>query len=482
MSGGSAQPGARVLDATQDAIVVFDAGGSVCGINAAAEDLFGRERADATGRPASELVAEPPLREDDLPATGRRVPGRGRAPDGTTFAIEVAVAQLPGVPPLWSAFVRAPGAQKPAGADHDLVGLLSSAQDLAHVGSWEFDFRSRLVTWSPGMSRVLGIEPVLQGGDVDAIVPFVHPEDRDRVVATLTAAADDPEAIPDEGLVSEVRIVRPDGAVRDLAVRALVERDAAGTPVRFVGAVQDVTVQRLLDSELQAHYAVSIALREWESFDEGVMDLLRRLGTALRYPMGTLWRWDDDAGGLVCRAFWHAPNVDPLGFDQAKRRLVFKPGEGKPGVAWSTREPVITPDAAADPIFQPRAAAVDRGVRSGLAFPALGSDGPVAVVSYYSFEQKVPSSSFVRTLGVIGRELGRFLERRLPQLGPQRLSGREVEVMRLAADGRSGPQIAEHLVVAPSTVKTHFQNIYEKLGVSDRAAAVALVLRTGVIH
>jgi DNA-binding CsgD family transcriptional regulator len=252
--------------------------------------------------------------------------------------------------------------------------------------------------------------------------------------------------------------------------------------LRFVGAVQDVTAGRLVDRELQAHYAVSQALRQWGTFEEGVMDLLRRLGTALHYPMGSVWRWDDEAGGLVCRAFWHSPDIDPLGFEQAKRRLVFKPGEGKPGVAWKSREPVVTSDAAADPIFQPRAAAIDRGVRSGIAFPAMGSEGPIAVVSFYGFEQRVPSSSFVRTLSAIGDELGRFLERRRSELGPQPLSKREVEVMRLAASGLSGPQIAEHLVLSPSTIKTHFEHIYEKLGVSDRAAAVALALRTGVIR
>jgi two-component system nitrate/nitrite response regulator NarL len=42
-------------------------------------------------------------------------------------------------------------------------------------------------------------------------------------------------------------------------------------------------------------------------------------------------------------------------------------------------------------------------------------------------------------------------------------------------------EIAERLVVSPATVKTHFTNLYPKLGVSDRAAAVAATLRLGLI-
>ena len=55
----------------------------------------------------------------------------------------------------------------------------------------------------------------------------------------------------------------------------------------------------------------------------------------------------------------------------------------------------------------------------------------------------------------------------------QALSARELEVLRLVADGRSNPEIGEALFVAASTVKTHLERAYAKLGVGDRAAAVA---------
>jgi two-component system nitrate/nitrite response regulator NarL len=57
------------------------------------------------------------------------------------------------------------------------------------------------------------------------------------------------------------------------------------------------------------------------------------------------------------------------------------------------------------------------------------------------------------------------------------LSAREREVLNRIARGQSIPAIASELYVAPSTVKTHVQRLYEKLGVSDRAAAVAEAMR-----
>jgi len=62
-----------------------------------------------------------------------------------------------------------------------------------------------------------------------------------------------------------------------------------------------------------------------------------------------------------------------------------------------------------------------------------------------------------------------------------RLSAREREILTLTAEGRSSPEIARLLFLSTSTVKTHLQHIYEKLDVSDRAAAVAKALREGVL-
>ena len=62
------------------------------------------------------------------------------------------------------------------------------------------------------------------------------------------------------------------------------------------------------------------------------------------------------------------------------------------------------------------------------------------------------------------------------------LSERERQVLHAFARGRSIPQVAEELVIGVSTVKTHTQRLYEKLGVSDRAAAVAEGMRRGLVE
>ena len=66
--------------------------------------------------------------------------------------------------------------------------------------------------------------------------------------------------------------------------------------------------------------------------------------------------------------------------------------------------------------------------------------------------------------------------------GRPALSPREQEVLRLIAEGLSAPAVGRELHLATATVKSHLKTLYEKLGVSDRAAAVAEAMRRGLLE
>ncbi len=116
---------------------------------------------------------------------------------------------------------------------------LIEAQQIGQCGSWEWDVPGDALVWSDELCRIHG----LQAGDYprsyDAFVATLHPEDRERVDATVRAAygSGAPYAV-------EYRIVRPDGAVRFMDGRGRVVVDAGGIVVRMLGIAQDVTKSR----------------------------------------------------------------------------------------------------------------------------------------------------------------------------------------------------------------------------------------------
>jgi DNA-binding NarL/FixJ family response regulator len=77
---------------------------------------------------------------------------------------------------------------------------------------------------------------------------------------------------------------------------------------------------------------------------------------------------------------------------------------------------------------------------------------------------------------VAGRLMGRL---RSPAQDP--LSPRELEVLTLIARGRSNREAAADLFISEATVKTHLLHAYDKLGVRDRAAAVAVAFERGLL-
>jgi DNA-binding NarL/FixJ family response regulator len=66
--------------------------------------------------------------------------------------------------------------------------------------------------------------------------------------------------------------------------------------------------------------------------------------------------------------------------------------------------------------------------------------------------------------------------------GNDRLTVREVEVLRLVAEGHRNRDVATTLSISEDTVRAHLRNILDKLGAIDRTQAVAMALRRGIIH
>jgi DNA-binding CsgD family transcriptional regulator len=114
-------------------------------------------------------------------------------------------------------------------------------------------------------------------------------------------------------------------------------------------------------------------------------------------------------------------------------------------------------------------------------YPVYGSDGSVLDVAFHGFARILPGLHLIafapadwsaEELGVIKQDYS---------AGHALLTPRELDVLALAADGLSAPELAEALVLSPATIATHFKNIYAKLGVANRAAAVAKAMRLGLV-
>lgn len=132
---------------------------------------------------------------------------------------------------------------------------LRDAEAIGQLGSWEVDLATGAVLWSQGLYRLHGVDPLTFGGDYDAALLCLHPDDRAGVLARLTEAATDGEPF-----VLRYRVLRADdGALRWVDARGRGLYDD-GRLTRLGGVVSDVTDSVLAAAETTAAYAMQQAV------------------------------------------------------------------------------------------------------------------------------------------------------------------------------------------------------------------------------
>ena len=124
--------------------------------------------------------------------------------------------------------------------------ILDRAQQIAHVGSWEWDLQGNSVFWSGQMYRIFGYEPGETEASKEAVIARTHPDDREQVAEGIRSLAEGATST----LEFEHRVIWEDGVVRHVHMVCEAEfRD--GRPARIIGSTQDVTAQVQREIEVQ---------------------------------------------------------------------------------------------------------------------------------------------------------------------------------------------------------------------------------------
>ncbi len=153
---------------------------------------------------------------------------------------------------------------------------LKRAQQVAHVGSWQFDFAANRLTWSDETYRIFG-HPLNTAISMDDFISCLHPEDKDSVIKDWQAALKGaPYAV-------EHRII-VNNQTRWVSERATIHFDASGMPLNALGTVRDITEQKKIYKELEE------SEQRWSFAIEGSGD--------------GVWDWDIPASKVVFSKRW----------------------------------------------------------------------------------------------------------------------------------------------------------------------------------
>jgi PAS domain S-box-containing protein len=161
---------------------------------------------------------------------------------------------------------------------HEKDLRLTEAQEIARLGSWEWNVSTNKIVWSDEVYRISGIMPSRFGGTLPEFINVLYPDDR-----AILREAMDTACRKREPLAVDFRIIRPDGSVRHLHAQGKVVLDNEARPIRLAATLQDITERKLADQvildlnkELQSRMSeLASANKELEGFSYSVSHDLR---------------------------------------------------------------------------------------------------------------------------------------------------------------------------------------------------------------
>ena len=124
--------------------------------------------------------------------------------------------------------------------------LLAQAEELANMGSWEWNLETSEVTWSDHRYRLTGMKPGASPPTIDDFWRLLHPDDRERVHREVQQAITGQQVLD-----YEARFVVGNGQVRVVHTRGVPGVDSEGRTIRLTGMTQDITEETLVKRDLQ---------------------------------------------------------------------------------------------------------------------------------------------------------------------------------------------------------------------------------------
>ena len=317
---------------------------------------------------------------------------------------------------------------------------LEEAQRLTHVGYWERDPDTDLITWSDETYRIFGLQPQARILNLAQLPQLIHPEDKQLMVQAVAEALRGGQRYD-----VEYRVIRPNGDVRLVHSQGDVIRDESGRPRRMFGTVQDITERRQAERRLMAQHTVTQILAQAATLQEATAKILQALCESLVWDVGALWSIDRDAGVLRCVEVWHKDSVEVSEFEAASRETTFIPGIGLPGRVWFSREPAYIPDVVRDSNFLRAPIAAREVMHAAFGFPILLGGEVLGVMEFFSHEIREPEQELLDMMGTIGSQIGQFIERKQAEDALHHAQTELAHVTRVATLGEMTASIAHEI-------------------------------------
>jgi PAS domain S-box-containing protein len=283
---------------------------------------------------------------------------------------------------------------------------LRMALEAAQMGTWEWDIKNNIISWSDNLECLFGLAEGTFDGTYDSFINCIHPQDKDFVRRSLF------EAIKRGAEYNiEFRVVLPNGSIRWIASKGMVYRDADNLAVWMSGVDMDISDRKQAQQALEIHANQQALVAELSQMALAGIDLTTLMYEAVAFIAQCL---DVE----YCKVLELLPNNEFLlragiGWQQGLVGNATVSGglDSQAGYTVVSSEPIIVNDLRKETRFHGPNLLHDHHVVSGISVIIHGREKPFGVLGAHSTKQRAFTGDDIFFLQATANVLATAIER-----------------------------------------------------------------------
>src|SRR4051812_25300595 len=244
----------------------------------------------------------------------------------------------------------------------------------------------------------------------------------------------------------EIGRIDPDGEVRFLSISGEPMYGPHGEFVGYRGVGREVTERKREERLVALEHAVTRYLAEAKSKSSALRAVMRAICESENWGCARYFHVEEAANVIRCEEIWSHGEGPLARFAEVSRGATFSRGQGLVGHVWQSAEPTWISDVSQDRRRADTARAREAGVHGALVFPVTFESRVVGVLSVSSTTVRRPDERLLRSMRLVGAQIGQFLSRKQAEAALAESEARFRQTFELAASGMAHVDLAGRLI------------------------------------